>query len=420
MDTDVFILDPQFKSKLVIDEYKSLIWTERYNQYGDFEIHIPVESSSASKDLLQFNSQTKKNIWSGYYASIQGSNRLMILEQFRLTYDSDEGSILIITGRSLESILMRRIIWKRKILSGSLQAGIRQLLEDCFINPAKQERQVNNFSFVASEDPNILNLTLDRQFTGDNLYDVIVEICEKNQLGFQIYQSDGQFKFSLYFGTDRSFDQDTEEVVAFSKEMENLISSEYLESDAFLKNVTLIGGEGEGDDRVYTEIGSASGLDRREIFTDARDLSSDSAEYILLTTAPRDWPTAWGTYYSNSGTQENPVYELLQDNHESMPTFTVNTFYKKETMSSEEYLQELTKRGEKTLSENKAVNAFHGEIDPFSLYVYGRDFFIGDVVEMADEFGHSSKARVVEIIRSVDSSGLSFYPTFSLIEEDNE
>ena len=330
MDTDVFILDPQFKSKLVIDEYKSLIWTERYNQYGDFEIHIPVESSSASKDLLQFNSQTKKNIWSGYYASIQGSNRLMILEQFRLTYDSDEGSILIITGRSLESILMRRIIWKRKILSGSLQAGIRQLLEDCFINPAKQERQVNNFSFVASEDPNILNLTLDRQFTGDNLYDVIVEICEKNQLGFQIYQSDGQFKFSLYFGTDRSFDQDTEEVVAFSKEMENLISSEYLESDAFLKNVTLIGGEGEGDDRVYTEIGSASGLDRREIFTDARDLSSDSAEYILLTTAPRDWPTAWGTYYSNSGTQENPVYELLQDNHESMPTFTVNTFYKKE------------------------------------------------------------------------------------------
>ena len=39
--------------------------------------------------------------------------------------------------------------------------------------------------------------------------------------------------------------------------------------------MTLVGGEGEGADRRYTTVGGGSGLNRRELFTDARDISSN-------------------------------------------------------------------------------------------------------------------------------------------------
>ena len=44
------------------------------------------------------------------------------------------------------------------------------------------------------------------QFTGDNLYDVISEICRLTGLGFKVTLNDKkQFVFKLYAGADRTF-----------------------------------------------------------------------------------------------------------------------------------------------------------------------------------------------------------------------
>jgi hypothetical protein len=81
----------------------------------------------------------------------------------------------------------------------------------------------------------------------------------------------------------RSYDQTDVPYVIFSPKFENIINSSYIESKSSLKNVTLIGGEGEGASRKYTTVGNGSGLDRREIFTDARDVSSDVGNGVVLT-----------------------------------------------------------------------------------------------------------------------------------------
>ena len=52
-----------------------------------------------------------------------------------------------------------------------------------------------------------------------------------------------------------------------------------------MKTVTLVGGEGEGADRRYTTVGGGSGLNRRELFTDARDISSNVGSDDALTDA---------------------------------------------------------------------------------------------------------------------------------------
>ena len=157
----------------------------------------------------------------------------------------------------------------------------------------------------------------------DSLYTVIKGLCEENNIGFKIILTDdNKFEFSLYAGADRSYDQTENPYVVFSPNFENIINSNYYSSKANLKNVTLVAGEGEGASRKTTVVGSGSGLDRRELFTDARDISSDTEDGQL---------------------PEN------------------------------EFIAQLTAKGEKNLADHDRVTAFEGEVEVTRLFKYGED-----------------------------------------------
>ena len=354
---DIAVLNDKFETVDIIDSYSSIIWTDRYNEYGDFELCVPATTSSV------------KELKIDRYLRIQGSDHVMIIDTLQIDSGFEEGSRLIVTGKSLESILERRIVWGLKTLNGNLQNGIKTLIEENVISPSNTSRKIENFIFEASSDPTITGLTIDTQYTGDNLYEVIKTLCIDRNIGFKVTLNDSnQFLFKLYSGADRSYSQNDNPYVVFSSKFENLISGNYLESKAAWKNVTLVGGEGEGTSRRYTSVGDISGLDRREIFTDARDISSD-----------------------------------VDDG---------------ETLSSDEYIYLLRQRGKETLSENADIMSFEGEAETTQMFRYGADFFNGDIVQLTDEYGHETKARITEIVTSEDESGFSRYPTFLTIYED--
>ena len=264
---DLVVLNTDLDAISVIDTYSSLIWTDRYNEYGDFEIYTRM-----TEDVLSYIKQD-------YYLRSRDSEHLMIIEKLLISSDTEEGNNLTVTGRSLESLLDRRIVWGQKSIRGNLQNGIKTLLDENVISPSNTNRKIENFVFETSTDPAITELTIDAQYTGDNLYEVIQRICSERGIGFKVTLSDDKkFIFQLYAGTDRSYEQTVNPYVVFSPNFDNLVSSNYIESKSSLKNVTLVGGEGEGTARRYTAVGDVSGLDRREIFTDARDISSDMDE----------------------------------------------------------------------------------------------------------------------------------------------
>lgn len=266
---DLFVLNDSLDAVRVIDSYKSLIWTGRHQECGDFELRLVM-----TDDLLSYVRQD-------WYLWINESDYVMIIEKIQITTDVESGKEAIITGRSLESILDRRVVWGLKMLSGNLQNGIQELLNENIINPTKPERKIPNFVFEPSTDPKITELTIDTQYTGDNLYDIVTTICSERKIGFKISINDNkQFVFRLYAGTDRTYDQTTHPYVVFSPNFDNIVNSNYVDEKNGLKNVTLVGGEGEGSERRYTAVGNVSGLNRREIFTDARDISSDCDEDI--------------------------------------------------------------------------------------------------------------------------------------------
>lgn len=264
---ELIVLDTSLKMLSVLDTFESLIWTERYSAYGDFEVYTSINDS-----ILEI-------LKDDYYLWLKESDQTMIVEDRKIESDAENGNHFTVTGRSLESILERRIIWKQMILSGNFQNGIKKLLDENIINPSDASRKVERLIFEASTDPAITGLTVDAQFTGDNLYDAIKKLCDSKNIGFRIKLSDdNKFVFKLYAGADRSYDQFTNPYVIFSPKFENVINTNYLESKKTLKTVTLVAGEGEGADRKTTTVacssGAGTGLNRRELYTDARDVSS--------------------------------------------------------------------------------------------------------------------------------------------------
>lgn len=354
---EFLILDENLNASSVLDTYESILWTDRYNKCGDFEIYTSMSDTVLSR------------IKQDYYIWTRDSEHVMIVEDIQITSDAEDGNNLIVVGRSLESVLDRRIIWKQTVLSGNFQNGIKKLLDENVISPTDESRKINNFMFVESTDHAVTSLTLEAQFTGDNLYEAICNLCASKDIGFKItLTDDGKFAFQLYAGADRTYDQLVNPHVVFSPSFENIINSNYLESKKSLKTVTLVAGEGEGSDRKTKEVaissGGGSGLGRRELYTDARDISSTT------------------------------------DNG---------------TLTEAEYNSQLEQRGKEKLADNTVTKTFEGEMETSKMFVYGEDFFMGDMVQIVNEFGIEAKARIVEMIHSQDENGIDFYPTFETI-----
>ena len=485
---NLFVLDKELDVIAIVDTYTSFIWTDRYQEAGDFELCMPMDQI-----LLSY-------IKRDHYLWRNDSEHVMIIESIKIESDSEDGDRAIITGRSLESILDRRVIWGLKNLSGDFQDAVKTLLEECIISPSKPERKIDNFKFEATDDTRITDLSIDTQYTGDNLYEVICALCKERNIGFKVTLEDKQFVFSLYSGDDRSYDQFQNPYVVFSSNFDNIIDSTYQESSEGLKNVTLVGGEGEGTERRYKAVGNTAGLSRRELFTDARDISSDDdtdmTESFDFTQYPNEaFNYSTKTFVSssyfnscmtdvskfagrtisitipkyNNSTGVAPTFATILVNSSKQYLSTLKKWepYDEDTsvttkgsletyeiqlpidakfiyttmfnqtvidndgyygeiddfecvsikVSSTEYITMLRQRGSEDLAENTELVSFDGQAETSQMFKYGTDFFMGDIVNVLDNYGHDIKSRVVELITSENEDGsTTTYPTFATMD----
>lgn len=357
---NIYVLDTTFQTIGLLDVCESFIWTDRHREYGDFEIY-----TFPSEEIMAL-------IEKDYYLFNPDSEHLMIIECREITTDNDDGPRLIVTGRSLESLLNRRVIWSPTTISGSLQDGIEKLLNENIISPSDSNRKISNFTFKKSTDTRITSLTHEQQYTpSDNLYDVIVNLCENYDLGFKvIWIEDNKFEFSLYKGIDRSYAQETLPYVVFSPDFDNILTSDYTDDSKDYKNVARVAGSGNDSEKVYASYGDSSGLNRREVYIEASDISKKDE-------SNNDIPDA-------------------------------------------EYNNLLVEKGKTSLADYKIVTGFEAEIDSTAMYIYGTDYSMGDVVQLKNEYGIEDAAQITEFVFSHDDEGEQFYPTFTKWEDKTD
>ena len=364
---NIEVLDQNFDLIAVISEYESFIWTDRYNKPGDFEIYSPISDENL-RYLVRDN-----------YIRLENSEHLMIIED--IIYQSgSNGRHVQIVGRSLESILDRRIVWGTIDLNGNLQSQIIRLFNENIVNSPIVDRRISNFIFEESTDEAITSLTTTNQYSGDSLLKIIEDLSEEFDIGWKIILNDDkQFVFSFYVGKDRSYAQEKNSYVIFSPAYENVIESNYTISGNTLKTVILVAAEdssysSDGESvnmaerpKIYRVIGGGSGLLRREM------------------------------YGGSSG--------IRQEEGESYSSF----------------IAKLDQYGSEELKKNALTKKFDGQYETNIAFKYGVDFFMGDIVEVADEYGNQASSKIIEFIWSNNTSnGEEAYPTFRSDETNEE
>lgn len=108
---EIYVLGYDYNTTgVAIEDYKSLIWTERFDTYGDFELHVPYRQTAAGR-LVE-----------GDILAIMESRRMMVVEKIKTTFDADGGAMLVYSGRDLTSLLDLRVFfddssrsWSRKL-----------------------------------------------------------------------------------------------------------------------------------------------------------------------------------------------------------------------------------------------------------------------------------------------------------------
>jgi hypothetical protein len=343
-------MDEDLKQRDVVDVFKSLIWTKRYFTYGEFELYLP--ASEQITDTLD----------NCPYVCRDDDDTIMIVENYEIQTDAENGDYYIVTGRSAESVLTRRIAWEQTNLNEEDAAeGVYILLENNVTDPTDAARLIPHFlvdeTFTSTEP-------LKMQVTGAELAETITNICKMFGWGWKVTRAAGlgtrdDMVFTLY---ERGAVD-----VTFSREFDNLISSDYYQNSEAFKNVALVAGEGEGTERrraVYNADPSAEGLERRELYVDARDISSNNG----------DIPTA-------------------------------------------DYTAALQARGaQRLIDEHTNTYGFTGKVEPNTTYKYKIDYDIGNIVTVSNGYGVTAHPRIVEIIECWDDTGYTVCPTFETWE----
>lgn len=355
---EIYVIDKDLTTVGLVDSFTSAVWINRYFKAGEFELCLPI--SAKLIQLLQVD----------YYlcrtSDIENNNgdiiyrNTMIIENIQIKSDVESGNYMYVSGKSLKTILNRRVVWQQTNLAGKVDLCIKRLIVENAVSPLIPQRIMNGLQIgemVQSSE------SLEMQITGDNLNDVISELCEKYGYGYDVYIKNDKFVFRLYQGEDRSYNQDKNPYVVFSPEFENLLNTDYSFRKSEYKNIALVAGEGEGLERKTTVVGNAAGFERYEKYVDARDVSSNNGEF-----------------------------------------------------ADTEYMKMLIDKGVTSLEESKAIESFDGSTETRISYGLNKDYFLGDIVQVINEYGIEASPRILEIMEGEDENGITIVPTFSTLE----
>lgn len=351
--------DNTFTQLAIIDYATSIIWVEPFQDVGNFELYL-----RATPELIQMF------INNDIFITKNDSVRGMYVETIQLTEDIENGNYLTISGHSAEIMLMWRVIPRINFTGANTTA--EDIIRSCVTEPnyglvysdTSYLPSNNQIPFVSIETAHGWDDKTTRQFTGKTLFAIVQDICKTYNYGFRFAWTGSGFEFQLYKGTDRSFDQSTNSYVVFSPDFNNLSNSEYIKDSSDYYNCAIIGGQGEGVDRIFASIYGENkiGFARRILWVDARQTSRNT---------------------------ESGELSYLQ------------------------YMKLLQAQGNDAISDHKETESFSGEIFTNISYRYGEDYFIGDKVAVKNSYGIIGNATVIEITEVEDSEGYRIVPTLS-------
>lgn len=360
---EVYVLDSLLRRSEIIDRFESLIWTERWASWGDF--NLTIRSTYQSRNLLQTGTRLAMNL----------SDRMMTVETVEDGVDASGVAILKIKGRSIESIfedrgakqstanLTTEPTWNitqvpaeimRKVVHDICYTGTLSIKDK--ISAMVESRLSTIPASTIPEPVDPISVSLEPQ----SVYSVLTSLSNTWVLGFRLLRQDdpSALYFDVYAGSDRTSSQTNRPPVIFAPELDNLTDTNELTSIENSKTVAYVFAKNGFMEVLPQGVPSdVSNLDRRILIVKADDL---------------DLPAG-------------PALDSA-----------------------------MIQRGKEALADHRDIQALDGEIRQNSQYKYGVDYYLGDLVEMRNIDGVANQMRVTEQIFVSDKEGERTYPTLSI------
>ncbi|WP_434292004.1 siphovirus ReqiPepy6 Gp37-like family protein [Clostridium botulinum] len=368
---ELYIFNRDLELKGILDTFTFLRWIRRYFKSGEFELHCALDSSTLEL-LKRDNVVYKKNdVEAGY------------IETRQLKIGEDGQEYLEIKGKFLTNYLDRRISWDRVNFSGKTEDLMRELVYYNTINPTNLYRKIPNLILG-----DLKGFNEDIKYTNSfgNIIEQLENISNTNNLGYRnlLDIKNRLIKFDVYKGVDRTINNGTTSPCIFSRDFENILEQEYMDSLNNYRNTTLIAGAGEGKDRKITSIENGKGLDRYELYVDARDITDKEEKKKMIAD------------YDEEG---NVTGEHEETEEVEIPW--------------ERYKPLLLQRGKEKLSECEEIKTFDSKINTNGNNVYKKDFDLGDRVTIVDKkWGIKIDTRITEIEEVYEEKGLEVNVVF--------
>lgn len=355
---ELYTLDPLFRREKVVDKFESLIWTERFQDVGDFELILP--QSFQTRDYFKANTKLALN----------ETYRCMNVETLE-DYEDDEGRQLTkVTGSSLETVLKDRVAFNVKsdltahptwdITLAPMAAAVKVFNDICRDGVVDIHDIIPYLAATAIFPADTLPV-----YGGDvtfnlepqSVFEAIKGIADLYDFGFRLVRNldTSQLVFNVYAGSDRTSGQTTYPPVIFSAELDNFSQPHQLDSVNDSKNIAY----------VYSPVGFL------QVVPDDVDPNTEGFERQILVVKADDI------------TETDPVVAGVL----------------------------MVQRGLQELSKHRNFGVFDGEVTQYSQYKYDRDFYLGDLVETRNSSGFANYMRVSEYIFVSDAEGDRSYPT---------
>lgn len=352
MGLNLYVFDSSITPLGVIDVVTGLTWEEKFADSGNFELWCPLTDQNA--EFLQEDNL----LW-------DGGESAGIIEFKELTTDDSGSATIHIQGRLAESYLDYRTIYPTVTATGKLSTILRTLVDKNLINPEDPLRKIPFIELASDQEE--LGPDVSYQNKGSTVLVEVSNLSQANSLGFrlQFFPRLTKFVFRVYQGTDRTIDQEKVNPVLFSSDLDDILESGYSHNKSELRNFAYVAGEDSGENRKVQTVGSSSGINRRELFVDARDLQSETDDGGAI--------------------------------------------------SEEEYNSMLVERGKTSLEDYKDIESFSATIRTFGItgYTYGVDFYLGDTVTVYDKrLKVRTNAIVSSVMRTYDEDGERLDITF--------
>ncbi|MCD8211429.1 MAG: siphovirus ReqiPepy6 Gp37-like family protein [Oscillospiraceae bacterium] len=244
--TTINIYDINLNRIGVLYSWVSMVWEEGYNTLGDFQLEL--QQTDRALDLVQKDR----------YCGIDDSDTLMYIESVQIA----NGEILV-NGFPATVILTHRV--STDVISNkNAETSMRDLVSK--MEPWEQVELGESAGLDDKFEPQTSDHSL------EEYCELIGAECD---MGFKFVhdKSTKTLKFVCY--------KPDENINAkYSTLYGNISDVEYIQSDAEYKNVAIVAGAGEDEDRITVIAGatSSTGYERREVYIDARNEQPEEEE----------------------------------------------------------------------------------------------------------------------------------------------